>query len=102
MHRHPSTNQIPARRNISAIACPHFLSAAKIVENGLLKPEELYELVIPTRTFDRRLESHQRLTVVETDCLSRAARVFVRIDAAPAQRGATAVGKHAAKLPLPA
>jgi putative toxin-antitoxin system antitoxin component (TIGR02293 family) len=53
-------------------------AAAKIVENGLLRPEELYKLVIPRRTFDRRLESHQPLTVVESDRLLRAARVIVR------------------------
>ena len=53
-------------------------AAARIVENGLLKAEELYELVIPRRTFDRRLEAHQPLTVVESDRLLRAARVIVR------------------------
>ena len=57
-------------------------AASKILESGLLKPEELYELVIPRRTFDRRLETHQPLTVVEADRLLRAARVIVRaIDA---------------------
>jgi putative toxin-antitoxin system antitoxin component (TIGR02293 family) len=53
-------------------------AAAQIVEQGLLKPEELYELIIPRRTFDRRLEAHQPLTVVESDRMLRAARVIVR------------------------
>jgi putative toxin-antitoxin system antitoxin component (TIGR02293 family) len=53
-------------------------AAVAIVESGLLRAEELYELVIPRRTFDRRLEAHQRLTVVESDRLLRAARVIVR------------------------
>lgn len=57
-------------------------AASRIVESGLLTPEELYDLVIPRRTFDRRLESHQPLTVIESDRLLRAARVVVRaIDA---------------------
>jgi putative toxin-antitoxin system antitoxin component (TIGR02293 family) len=53
-------------------------AARQIVENGLLQPEELYQLVIPRRTFDRRLEEDQPLTVVESDRLLRAARVVVR------------------------
>lgn len=53
-------------------------AASKIIESGLLAPDELYELVIPRRTFDRRLETHQPLTVVESDRLLRAARVIVR------------------------
>jgi putative toxin-antitoxin system antitoxin component (TIGR02293 family) len=53
-------------------------AAAKIVESGLLGADELYELVIPRRTFDRRLEEHQALTVAESDRLLRAARVIVR------------------------
>ncbi len=53
-------------------------AAAKILESGLLKPDELYELVIPRRTFDRRLEEKQPLTVVESDRLLRVVRVIVR------------------------
>jgi putative toxin-antitoxin system antitoxin component (TIGR02293 family) len=53
-------------------------AAAKIVESGLLRADELYALIIPRRTFDRRLEAHQALTVVESDRLLRAARVIVR------------------------
>lgn len=66
-------------------------AASKLAESGLLSPDELYELVIPRRTLDRRLETHQRLTVVESDRLLRAARVIVRAidaldDAAKASR----------------
>lgn len=53
-------------------------TASKLVENGLLSADELYELVIPRRTFDRRLEQGQPLTVAESDRLLRAARVIVR------------------------
>jgi putative toxin-antitoxin system antitoxin component (TIGR02293 family) len=53
-------------------------AASNLLEGGLLTPDELYQLVIPRRTLDRRLESHQRLTVVESDRLLRAARVIVR------------------------
>ena len=52
-------------------------AANRIVESGLLAADELYELVIPRRTFDRRLEHGQPLTVVESDRLLRAARVIV-------------------------
>lgn len=53
-------------------------AASKLLESGLLAPDELYELVIPRRTFDRRLEEKQPLTVAESDRLLRAARVVVR------------------------
>jgi putative toxin-antitoxin system antitoxin component (TIGR02293 family) len=53
-------------------------AANKIVENGLLDADELYQLVIPRRTFDRRVELKQSLTVVESDRLLRAARIIVR------------------------
>ncbi len=53
-------------------------AASKILESGLLAPDELYELVIPRRTFDRRLDEKQPLTVAESDRLLRAARVIVR------------------------
>ena len=53
-------------------------AASRLLESGLLKPDELYELIIPRRTFDRRLEARQPLTVVESDRLLRAARVIVR------------------------
>lgn len=68
-----------------AAAAMHGISAdaaAKVVESGLLFPEELYALVIPRRTFDRRREDKQPLTIVEADRLLRAVRVIVRaIDA---------------------
>lgn len=53
-------------------------AAIEIIQNGLLRPEELYALVIPRRTFDRRLEEDQPLTVIEADRLLRTARVVVR------------------------
>jgi putative toxin-antitoxin system antitoxin component (TIGR02293 family) len=57
-------------------------AAAKLVENGLLSPDELYELVIPRRTFDRRISDHQSLTVAESDRVMRIARAIVRAAAA--------------------
>lgn len=57
-------------------------AASVIVESGLLAADELYSLVIPRRTFDRRREDNRPLTVVEADRLLRAVRVVVRaIDA---------------------
>jgi len=53
-------------------------AASRVIANGLMAPEELYELVIPRRTFDRRLEQHQALTITESDRLLRATRVIVR------------------------
>ena len=53
-------------------------AASKLIENGLLAPDELYALVIPRRTFDRRIERRQPLTVTESDRLLRATRVIVR------------------------
>jgi putative toxin-antitoxin system antitoxin component (TIGR02293 family) len=60
------------RRGISAEA------AARAVASGLLTPEELYSLVLPRRTYDRRREDEQPLTVVEADRLLRAVGVVVR------------------------
>lgn len=53
-------------------------AASAVIERGLLKAEELYQLVVPRRTFDRRLETDQPLTVSESDRLLRATRVIVR------------------------
>jgi len=53
-------------------------AATRLIESGLLKAEELYALVIPRRTFDRRLEANQPLTVTESDRLLRTTRVIVR------------------------
>jgi putative toxin-antitoxin system antitoxin component (TIGR02293 family) len=66
-------------------------AASRLVESGLLKAEELYELVIPRRTFDRRVESNQRLTVTESDRLLRTTRVLVRAEEAlgSAEKAAT-------------
>ena len=49
-----------------------------MIESGLLTADELYDLVIPRRTFDRRIEEDQPLTVSESDRLLRTARVIVR------------------------
>ena len=65
-----------ARVGISAEA------AYRVVAGGLLDADELYSLVIPRRTFERRREGKQPLTVAESDRLLRAVRVVVRaIDA---------------------
>ena len=53
-------------------------AAARVLASGLLSADELYELVIPRRTFDRRREEKQPLTVVEADRLLRVVRVVVR------------------------
>jgi putative toxin-antitoxin system antitoxin component (TIGR02293 family) len=53
-------------------------AASEVVESGLMTADELYELVIPRRTFDRRLEANQPLTVTESDRLLRTTRVIVR------------------------
>ena len=53
-------------------------AAREIVERGLLTADELYGLVIPRRTFDRRLAAGQPLTVTESDRLLRATRTVVR------------------------
>lgn len=53
-------------------------AARRILDSGLLAPDELYELVIPRRTFDRRLDQDQPLSVTESDRLLRATRVIVR------------------------
>jgi putative toxin-antitoxin system antitoxin component (TIGR02293 family) len=57
-------------------------AASTIVEKGLLAPDELYKLVIPRRTFDRRVEQRQRLTVAESDRLLRAVWIIVRAEEA--------------------
>ena len=53
-------------------------SATNLVQSGLLEAGELYELVIPRRTLDRRVEARQPLTVAESDRLLRTTRVIVR------------------------
>lgn len=61
-----------AKQGISAEA------AYRAVASGLITAEELYSLVIPRRTFDRRRDEKLPLTVVESDRLLRAMRVVVR------------------------
>lgn len=53
-------------------------AAYRAVTSGFLDADELYDLVIPRRTFDRRREEKQPLTVAESDRLLRAVRVVVR------------------------
>lgn len=53
-------------------------AARSLLASGLLTADELYALVIPRRTFDRRLDQHQSLTVTESDRLLRATRAIVR------------------------
>ena len=53
-------------------------AATKVVASGLLSADELYQLVIPRRTLDRRREGKQPLTVIEADRLLRVVRAVVR------------------------
>ncbi len=53
-------------------------AATRVVKEGLLTADELYGLVIPRRTLERRHDAGQPLTVVESDRLLRAVRVVVR------------------------
>ena len=52
-------------------------AAARVLESGLLTPDELYRLVIPRRTLDRRRGEKKALTVDEADRLLRVVRVVV-------------------------
>jgi putative toxin-antitoxin system antitoxin component (TIGR02293 family) len=60
------------KRGVSAEA------AANVLASGLLTAEELYSLVLPRRTFERRREDEQPLTIVEGDRLLRAVRIALR------------------------
>ncbi len=53
-------------------------AAYRVVESGLLEADELFQLVIPRRTFERRRDEKQALTVAESDRLVRVVRVIVR------------------------
>jgi putative toxin-antitoxin system antitoxin component (TIGR02293 family) len=56
--------------------------AGRVLDQELLTAEELYTLVIPRRTLERRYERKQPLTVTESDRLLRVVRAVVRaIDA---------------------
>jgi len=52
-------------------------AAARVLASGLLSAEELYALVIPRRTLDRRRDEKQPLTIIEADRLLRVVRVVV-------------------------
>ena len=57
-------------------------AAYRVVEGGLLEPEELYGLVIPRRTIERRRDEKRPLTVSESDRLLRVVGVVIHaIDA---------------------
>jgi putative toxin-antitoxin system antitoxin component (TIGR02293 family) len=53
-------------------------AATRVVQTGLLSADELYALVVPRRTLERRFEGSQPLTVIESDRLLRVVRVVVR------------------------
>lgn len=53
-------------------------AAARVLESGLLSADELYALVVPRRTLERRFESAQPLTAIESDRLLRVVRVVIR------------------------
>lgn len=53
-------------------------AAYRVLESGLLEADELFQLVIPRRTFERRRDDKQALTVAESDRLLRVVRVIVR------------------------
>ena len=53
-------------------------AAYRVVESGLLDADELYQLVIPRRTLDRRRDDKEPLTVAESDRLLRVVGVILR------------------------
>ncbi len=52
-------------------------AAYRAVETGVLDAEEFYSLVVPRRTFERRRDENEPLTVVESDRLLRVIRIAV-------------------------
>jgi putative toxin-antitoxin system antitoxin component (TIGR02293 family) len=53
-------------------------AAYSLLNSGLLEADELYDLVIPRRTIERRREEKQHLTSTESDKLLRIVRVIVQ------------------------
>ncbi len=53
-------------------------AALQVVASGLLEADELYTLVIPRRTLERRRDDGEPLTTAESDRLLRAVRIVVR------------------------
>lgn len=53
-------------------------AAYSVIDSGLLEASELYDLVIPRRTIERRRDENEPLTVIESDRLMRTVRVAVR------------------------
>lgn len=58
----------------------------EVVRSGLLEPAEIYELVVPRRTFAHRKEKRQALSPEESDRLTRAVRVAARAEEALGDR----------------
>lgn len=53
-----------------------------VIHDGTFSAGEIYELVLPRRTFTHRREKGQRLTVEESDRLTRAVRMATRSEEA--------------------
>ena len=53
-------------------------AVAAVLNEGLLTVDEIYTLVIPRRTLERRRDGSEPLTVDESDKLLRVVRVIVR------------------------
>lgn len=54
----------------------------EVLRSGLLEPAEIYDLVVPRRTFAHRKEKRQALSPEESDRLTRAVRVAARAEEA--------------------
>lgn len=53
-----------------------------VLESGLLRPDELYVLVVPRRTLAHRKENQHTLSPEQSDRLARAVRVITRAEEA--------------------
>lgn len=53
-------------------------AAAQAVASGMLTAEELYSLILPRRTYERRREDEAPLTTSEGDRLLRVIRIILR------------------------
>ncbi len=53
-------------------------AAERVLESGMLTPDEMYDLVVPRRTLERRIAAKEVLTTSESDRLVRVAGVIVR------------------------
>jgi putative toxin-antitoxin system antitoxin component (TIGR02293 family) len=66
---------IPARGHPQAPAARATPAALRSLEARGYSPDEIFTLVVPRRTYARRLKRHEPLTVEETDRAIRLARV---------------------------